>query len=308
MENTRTRSADFAETFLMSSGCFLTAYLANHFLSLHSGLPVIWLADGIFLALLLRIEGRNLIWNSTAFFCVLVIAEMAAGKAVMETLTFSIFHLFQSLLAFALLGNLYGRIPILEKLGQVLGVILFASLVPAGAGAFALSGYGYFLLQDDAISLWQGWWLANALGFLVTIPPILSWKPSQPHLRDSPLEIGRMHCPSRPVLDHDHLGLFTILPHQSLFDDPADAFHGNPAVALCPCDSLLALYNSGLVPQPVWLRCLWGAAGRHQSGRDGPAARIFSWRHLSGHIDCCRHRQGAARCRISAAHPRKAAG
>ncbi|RED50916.1 sensor domain-containing diguanylate cyclase [Aestuariispira insulae] len=177
MESTRARSTIAAETFLLSSACFLTAYASGFFISTISEFPIIWLADAVFLAYLLRTEGRYLPGNSLAVWSATCLAFLADGASPIDAVAFSAIHLFQTLLAYALVCNLHGAIVLLERLGQALGLFFYGALLPSAGGAIAAAGYLVVMHGHDFQQSWLDWWFTGALGLLVATPPLLTWDP-----------------------------------------------------------------------------------------------------------------------------------
>ena len=175
MERTRQTGTQLAETFILSAAYFLASLLSHIFMHPVTGQSVIWLPNAIFLAFLLRTDGRNLGWNASAVWVTGLAAYLLTGSAPLDGAAFSSVHILEILTAYSLLSNLYGRIHILERLGQVFGLVLYAALLPAAVGAIAAAGYQYFLQGLTFEAAWVNWWFTAALGLLAATPLLLSW-------------------------------------------------------------------------------------------------------------------------------------
>ena len=147
---------------------------------------VVWPPSGIALAALV-LHGIRL-WPGVALGALLVNVWMGAPLAV--ALGISLGNTLEALLGAWVLSRVPGFNPSLERLKDVIFVVLAASLttlVAATVGTTSLEAGG--IVQSAHFrDVWQAWWVGDMIGDLVVAPLLLTW--ISPRSRHAPARSG----------------------------------------------------------------------------------------------------------------------
>ncbi len=182
-----------AQLALLTTAYVGAAWLGSQLRTVHGNLWLFWPATGLVLAALLR--GGERLWP--AIFLGSLLQNMlwtqrpvgiAAGVALANTL--------QALVAVALLRRVTDFRPALERLRDVLGLVLFGAVVGPLVGAtlgvvtLALApprspdSWTRFDSAMSIVQVWLPWWIQAAMSVLIVAPVLLTWSvPAQPMTR-----------------------------------------------------------------------------------------------------------------------------
>jgi len=162
---------------------FSTATLGLSLDAVSGVAAAVWPPTGIALAALLL--GGYRLWPGIAFGAFLV--NVSAGAPVLIACGIAVGNTLEALVGFALLVRVAGFRPALDRLRDVVGLVVLAAglstLVSATIGVTSgwLGGVIPSLTYWDA---WWTWWLGDAMGDLVVAPLLLIWS-GRVHIRPS---------------------------------------------------------------------------------------------------------------------------
>ena len=154
--------------FLASEGGFL-------FLNkVHEVLAPVWPAAGIGLAALLIGPRRRWPAMLLVLFLTGILASLLAGRPVLTSVGFMTAYVLRSLACAWLISHWCGASVQFSRVNEVLALTFCATVVNActaflGAGAATLASASGFW------SLWNIWWISNALGMLLVAALVLAW-------------------------------------------------------------------------------------------------------------------------------------
>jgi PAS domain S-box-containing protein len=134
---------------------------------------LVWPPSGIALACILRLGFG--IWPGIALGA--FVANATANEPLGTALGIAIGNTLEGLLGAWLLGRA-GFNPRMEKLNDVLGLVAVAVILSpivaatVGVASLVLGGVAPW---SSAGLLWRVWWMGDAMGILITAPPLLVW-------------------------------------------------------------------------------------------------------------------------------------
>ncbi|HEX4441055.1 MAG TPA: MASE1 domain-containing protein [Thermoanaerobaculia bacterium] len=163
------------------------ALAATYFVLARAGLRIqavggfatlVWPPSGIALAALLAFGPR--LWPGIAAGAFL--ANLATGAPIAVALGIAAGNTGEALFAVWALRRIDGFRPALDRLQDVLGLVLLgglaAPIVSATAGVASLR-LGGILASDAAFAAWRAWWLGDSIAILVLVPLLLTWHREQ---------------------------------------------------------------------------------------------------------------------------------
>ena len=165
---------------------------------------LVWAPSGIALSALLVLGYR--FWPSIAIGA--VVANVWNGAPIPVALGIGAGNTLEALLGAWALRQIPGFRPTLDRLSDVLGLVVLAgalsTAVSATIGTLSLL-VGGLLTPDRFVVTWRTWWLGDAIGDLIVAPVLLTWRPSRP--------VSRLR-----LLESAALGLLLALVSILLFD------------------------------------------------------------------------------------------
>ena len=162
---------------------FSTAMLGLSLDAVSGVAAAVWPPTGIALAALLL--GGCRLWPGIAFGAFLV--NVSAGAPVPVACGMAMGNTLEALVGSVLLVRVVGFRPALDRLRDVVGLVVLAAglstLVSATVGV--TSGWlGGVIPSVTSWNAWWTWWLGDAMGDLVVAPPLLIWS-RRVHIRPS---------------------------------------------------------------------------------------------------------------------------
>src|SRR5713101_6091918 len=162
---------------------FSTATLGLSLGAVSGVAAAVWPPTGIALAALLL--GGYRLWPGIAFGAFLV--NVSAGAPVLVACGMAVGNTLEALVGSALLMRVVGFRPALDRLRDVVGLVVLAAglstLVSATIGV--TSGWlGGVIPSATSWKAWWTWWLGDAMGDLVVAPLLLIWS-GRVHIRPS---------------------------------------------------------------------------------------------------------------------------
>ncbi|MEI6667687.1 MAG: PAS domain S-box protein [Acidobacteriota bacterium] len=171
-----TRAASWRTDWRAAGLCgalyFAGAQVARGFVIQPEGLAVVWPSAGVLLGFLLYTERRA--WPAILLVVgvVVTLTSLAWGNALPLSLGFASGNTFGPFAAATVTRMVVGRVPRIDDtrdVGILVAVVAFGTPVTALAGALAATSTG----GASFWSVWQVWWLEDAMGMLVVTPLVL---------------------------------------------------------------------------------------------------------------------------------------
>lgn len=179
--------SDLLRALLFAGAYFASAEL-GHFLSFHpSNFATFWPASGLFLAALLRAEGKRWPLLLAASLVANLSSDIAVhGQPIPVSLGFWSGNALEALAGAALLRTLFGAEFTLRRWEHVFALIFLAGGLCTALGAtvgtsVVRAAYG----SPSFWQTWQSWWASDAIGIAVFAPLLLA-----PRLREMPSRVG----------------------------------------------------------------------------------------------------------------------
>ncbi len=149
-----------------SAGILLTREAGN--------VATLWPANAILLAVLLRVPRRN--WLTYLVNCALanMSANLVFGDSLLIAVGFVLCNGVEVLTAVLLLQYFHQTAWTLRTARQVLGLALIGGLLAPIVGAFLGAGLLTAAFGTSYWQVWQVWWIADAMGFLIVVPLALT--------------------------------------------------------------------------------------------------------------------------------------
>lgn len=139
---------------------------------------LVWAPTGIALASLLLFGNR--FWP--AIFAGAVVANVWTGAPLLVALGIGAGNTLEALAGAYALRRIPGFRPSLDRLQDVLGLVVFGAvlspIVSATMGVGSLLAGG-LVTPDRFFVTWRTWWLGDAIGDLVVAPLLLTWRPAR---------------------------------------------------------------------------------------------------------------------------------
>ncbi len=160
---------------------FSLAYFASamlgYFVSVHNSTFVcFWMADGLFLAVLLLSRMRDWFWLTLAVLPAIILFELFHGTRPVNIPFFYCARGIQAVMGAWLIRRFIVSKPTLTTLREFLGILIFgAGLSPMlgatiGAATLTLSG-----LSSSFWRSWELWWGTNAISVMILTPLVIAW-------------------------------------------------------------------------------------------------------------------------------------
>jgi integral membrane sensor domain MASE1 len=137
-------------------------------------LPAFWPPLGVLVAALILADRRR--WRSlVAAACGAMVLSMAVlhGRPVLPSLGLSVIVGLEACVAAWLVRRATGDRFALNRLSHTWALVVSSTLVPAAGGVLATSAL-LFAGLPWSFAGWRAWWLAEALGMLVTAPLVIA--------------------------------------------------------------------------------------------------------------------------------------
>jgi PAS domain S-box-containing protein len=170
--------SDLVKTVLLAAVYALSARLGLQIHAVHTFATLVWPPTGIALVALLLWGPR--FWPGVMAGALL--ANLWTGASLPVALAIGAGNTLEALLGAWALRKIPGFSDSLERLQDVLGLIVFAamasSIVSATVGVLSL-GISGFLGTGSLWVTWRAWWLGDALGDLVVAPFLLTLRKSR---------------------------------------------------------------------------------------------------------------------------------
>lgn len=167
---------DLAKTALLAAIYILFARVGLMIQPVSAFATLVWAPTGIALAALLVFGHR--LWPGVAIGA--FVANVWTGAPVLVALGIAAGNTLEALLGAYALRRIRGFRPRLDRLVDVLGLIVFAGLfstaVSATIGTTSLRLGGLVTPERFGIT-WRAWWLGDAIGDLIVAPLLLTWTP-----------------------------------------------------------------------------------------------------------------------------------
>lgn len=186
-----TRQTVIAQVLLLAVGYFFAAKAGLLLAFVHGSVTTVWPASGIALAAVLHFGWRILPGVALGAFA----ANIAAtGVPVLTALGIALGNSLEAAAGVFLLRRLAHFSPALERMRDLLALILFGALLNSVLGATVGSTSLYLSGLLTAENYWRVWnvWLAgDAMGILIVAPVILCWleRPLPAYEREQWLEL-----------------------------------------------------------------------------------------------------------------------
>jgi signal transduction histidine kinase len=162
----------FIQIVVLAIAYFITAKFGLSINPVNGFATLVWLPSGISLAFLL-IFGYKL-WP--AIFIGAFLANLSIGAPLFAALGIGVGNTLEPIIASFLLKNYFNFRSSLERLKDVLALVVVGSimstLVSASIGAFSLLLTGVIRI-NDLIPTWEAWWVGDMISDLVIAPIIL---------------------------------------------------------------------------------------------------------------------------------------
>jgi signal transduction histidine kinase/CheY-like chemotaxis protein len=178
---------DVAKTALLAVIYILFARLGLMIQPVSAFATLVWAPTGIALAALL-VFGRRF-WPGVAIGA--FVANVWTGAPVLVALGIAAGNSLEALLGVYALRRIPGFRSTLDRLSDVLGLIVLAGAVSTtvsatiGTTSLLLAG----LVTPDRFAVtWRAWWLGDTIGVLIAAPLLLTWTPRRPVSRARNLE------------------------------------------------------------------------------------------------------------------------
>ncbi|MEI9865506.1 MAG: MASE1 domain-containing protein [Limisphaerales bacterium] len=149
----------------------------GYFVSVHQSTFVcFWLADGLFLAVLLLSRMRDWFWLVLAVLPANALFEILHGTKLINIPFFYFANTVQAVVGAWLIRRFITPKPSLATLKEFLGILIFGAVLSPmlgatiGAATLTLSG-----LSNSFWQSWQIWWGTNAMSALILTPFVMAW-------------------------------------------------------------------------------------------------------------------------------------
>jgi integral membrane sensor domain MASE1 len=179
------RTVDVVRLVVLCVSYVATAQFGLSLDAVHSVATAVWPPTGI--ALMALVLGGCRLWPGIA--CGAFLANLWAGAPVPVACGIALGNTLEALVGALLLQRLVGFSPALDRLRDVLGLVVLAAvlstLVSATVGVTS-SWLGDLIPAATFGKAWLTWWLGDAMGALVVAPLLFVWSGrghfSRPHL------------------------------------------------------------------------------------------------------------------------------
>jgi PAS domain S-box-containing protein len=170
---------DYLWSDYIGTGLLCTIYVGTAALGLSldalSGIATaVWPPTGIALAALTLYGAR--FWPGIALGALLI--NLWAGAPVLSAIGVAIGNTLEALLGASLLRRVVGFRPALDRLRDVLGlVVLAAGLSPLVSATIGVTSgwWGGLIPATSSVQAWWTWWLGDAIGALIVAPLVFVW-------------------------------------------------------------------------------------------------------------------------------------
>jgi PAS domain S-box-containing protein len=184
-----------AKIILLAVVYFVTAKIGLAIQPVGTFATLVWAPTGIALTAVLLLGARA--WPG--IFAAALAANLLSGAPVAVAAGIAAGNTLEALLGAYALRRIPGFRPSLDRLQDVLGLLLLggalSTLVSATIGVASLA-VGGVLPASQVFAAWRTWWLGDAIGDFVVAPLLLTWKPvpEAPRMRSrvAALEAGAL--------------------------------------------------------------------------------------------------------------------
>lgn len=177
---------DLPKALLLAAGYTLFAKIGLSIQPVNTFATLVWPPTGIALAALLLLGNR--FWPAIAIGA--VVANVWTGAPILVALGIGAGNTLEALLGSFALSRITGFRRSLDRLQDVIGLVLLAcavsTAVSATIGVLSLQ-LGGLITPNRFGATWRAWWLGDAISDLVVAPLLLTWKPAA----DAPVPRGR---------------------------------------------------------------------------------------------------------------------
>ncbi|MEP6993472.1 MAG: MASE1 domain-containing protein [Acidobacteriota bacterium] len=168
--------ADLVKAILLTVAYLALARFGLEIHPVNAFATFVWAPTGLSLAALLLLGTR--FWPSIAAGA--VIANLWTGAPVLVALGIGAGNTMEALLGAFALRRIPGFRSTIDRLADVIGLIVLAAVgstmvsATIGVGCLTLGG---IVAPDHVLATWRTWWLGDAIGDLIFFPVLLTWIP-----------------------------------------------------------------------------------------------------------------------------------
>ena len=138
-----------------------------------------WLPNGLLIGVLVLRTWRDWRWLLTGAGVANLFANLSTGNSVGISLGFAAANVLESWLAAQLLVGYAGTAITLQRLKEVVGLVVVAAIPACGCGAVLCACLISFSSGDVGFAaVWRVWFVADLLGLLLMAPLVIAWNTS----------------------------------------------------------------------------------------------------------------------------------
>jgi PAS domain S-box-containing protein len=169
---------------------FLAARLSLALLTKPDGVAVFWPASGVAAGVLIALGPSARVPVAIGAMVATIVANLLGDRTYLSSLVFAVCNAAEALIAAWLIERHFGSRFALDRLSNVLGLLVAAIVATAISGIGGTAGFKYLQSSTAPIlTTWQHWFASDALG-IVTVAPLLIGLASS--ARESPPPRGEL--------------------------------------------------------------------------------------------------------------------
>ena len=152
---------------------FLAARLSLALLTKPDGVAVFWPASGVAAGVLIALGPSARVPVALGAMAATTVANLLGDRTLMSSMAFAVCNAGEALITAWLIERQFGSRFTLDRLSEVLGLLMAAIVATAISGIGGTAGFKY--LQNSTapiLTTWQHWFASDALG-IVTVAPLL---------------------------------------------------------------------------------------------------------------------------------------
>jgi PAS domain S-box-containing protein len=152
---------------------FLAARLSLALLTKPDGVAVFWPASGVAAGVLIALGPSARVPVAIGAMVATIVANLLGDRTFLSSMVFAVCNAAEALIAAWLIERQFGSRFTLDRLANVLGLLVAATVATAISGIGGTAAFKY--LQNSTapvLTTWQHWFASDALG-IVTVAPLL---------------------------------------------------------------------------------------------------------------------------------------
>jgi signal transduction histidine kinase/CheY-like chemotaxis protein len=176
-----TAFAQLFSTFVAAAGLavavaiayFFAARLGLALLTKPDGVAVFWPAAGIASGVLIGLGSAARVPVIAGVIIATVVANLLGDRSIWSAIVFAVCNAVEAVLVASLIGRFFGSSFCLDRLQNVLGLIVATIVGTAVSGVGGTAGFHLFHGSTASVlTVWQHWFTSDALG-IITVAPLL---------------------------------------------------------------------------------------------------------------------------------------